>query len=95
MPKRCTASNASAAAAAAVADEVDAFPIVLAKLHQAEMIICLMQQIDAFFLADGTGVTMFDQGMRRSIEGHADIHGGIAICAHMPVLFMAAVAQEC
>lgn len=43
------------AAAAAVADEVDAFPIVLAKLHQA-MIICLMQQIDAFFLADGTAV---------------------------------------
>ncbi len=56
------------------------------------MLIGLVQQVIALFFADGAGVAVLDQGVRRRVEGHTDIHGGVAIGAHMPFL-VAAVAH--
>ena len=80
-----------AATAAAVADEVDAFTHIFPELYQI-LVISLLEQVQPFAHVHRPGVTMPGQCFSRTVEGHADIHGGITGPAHVHH-FMAAIAH--
>ena len=71
-PGRC---HCLAATAAAVADEADPFPDVGAELDEL-VIPGDLEQVQTFLFAHGAGMVVFDQGLGRFIEGHADLLRG-------------------
>ena len=66
-----------AAAAAAVADEGHTVLHVLAKLHEV-VLLGHVQQVHAFLHVHLARVPVLDQRLRRTVEGHADVHRGVA-----------------
>ena len=80
-----------AAAAAAVADEIDPFPDVFPELDEP-LVISPCQEIQPLGHVDGAGKAVTDQGVGGVVEGHADLHrrgAGPADVLH----FVAAVAD--
>ena len=66
-----------AAAAAAVADEVDAALDVLAELDQAAL-VGQVEEGHALGRADGPRVAVLGERLGRAVEGHADLHRRVA-----------------
>jgi hypothetical protein len=80
-----------AAAAAAVADEVDAGLDVLAELDEVAG-VGLLEQVHPFDRVDPPGVVMADERVGRAPEGHADVLRRPAGTAHVLHL-VAAIAD--
>jgi hypothetical protein len=74
-----------AAAAAAVADEVDAPLDVFPEPHKAAL-VGRIQEPHALGDGDGARVAVSSQRFRRTIEGHADFHRRVALAPHVPHL---------
>jgi hypothetical protein len=81
-----------AAAATAVADEIDTLPHVLPELYQV-VVVGLLQQIESLGDVHKAGVFVAGKGGGGAAEGHADVHRRVAGPAHVLHL-VAAVAHS-
>ncbi len=71
-----------AAAAAAVADEVDPLLHILTELYQI-VFVSLLKEVEPFSHIHLAGVAAFYKGGGRGVEGHTDIHRSVACPVHM------------
>ena len=71
-----------AAAAAAIADEIDAPLDVLAELDEAAL-VGRLQEPHALGDGGGARVAVFRERFRGGVEGHADVHGRVAGAAEV------------
>lgn len=90
-PESAGGQEAFAAAAAAVADEVDPMLHIFPELYQA-MLLGLVQQVESFSKGDAAGGTVSDQGLGGMVERGADIERGPAGAAQVGH-FVSAVAE--